>query len=70
MVSDNKAIKENGNRLFVRMKGMNYSFSDLQALGGLSGSDLCLALIQLIRENKVEQCVEEGTVYYRKKKSD
>ncbi len=65
MHSDSKTIKENANHLFMEMKGVRYTFEDLLNISNLSSSDLCLALIQLVREDKVIQSYKKGAVYYQ-----
>lgn len=65
MHCDNKTIKENANHLVMDMEGARYTFEDLLNISNLNSSDLCLALIQLIREDKVIQSYENGTVYYQ-----
>lgn len=66
MVINQETILQYSNSLYAKMNGMQYSFADLQLLSNLENSTLCLVLIQLIRENKLEQYVSDGEVYYRK----
>ena len=41
-----------------------YTFRELQELTQLKNIDLCMALIHLISEKKVEQNMNENGVYY------
>lgn len=41
------------------------TFAQLEQLCHMASTDLCLALAQLMRENKVEQYTDSQTVYYR-----
>ena len=40
------------------------TFNQLQKLCNLASTDLCLALAQLMKENKIEQVSERQVVYY------
>lgn len=59
-------IKENSCRLYDKLTEVPYSFAELQHISGLDDSTLCLVLIQLIRENKMEQRYNDGNIYYQK----
>ena len=41
------------------------TFAQLEQLCNLASTDLCLALAQLMRENKIEQYADRQAVYYR-----
>lgn len=41
------------------------TFAQLEQLCHMASTDLCLALVQLMRENKVEQYTDSRIVYYR-----
>lgn len=56
MISDKEHIRENSTFLYGKMKRMyHYTFSELQRLANLGSTELCLALIQLLREDKITQ---------------
>ena len=55
MILDKEHIRENST-FHGKMKGMyRYTFSELQRLTNLGSTELCLALIQLLREEKITQ---------------
>ncbi|WP_300725015.1 hypothetical protein [uncultured Bacteroides sp.] len=61
----NEASRPSYSKVYSSMKRIGrYSFSELQRLTELTNTDLCLALIHLIAENKVEQNVNENGVFY------
>mgnify|MGYP001073753336 CR=1 FL=1 len=56
MVLDKEHICENSRILYGKMKRMCcYSFNELQKLTNFESTDLCLALIRLLQENKITQ---------------
>lgn len=61
-----ETIKTNSVKLYAMLNEEEpYTFVQLQTLSHLDNTDLCMALIQLIRENQIEQKNEEG-IYYLK----
>ena len=56
MIINKELISKNSTLLYGKMKKMyRYTFSELQKLANLESTDLCLALIQLLKENKIMQ---------------
>ncbi|MDD6473282.1 MAG: hypothetical protein PUF62_09675 [Bacteroidales bacterium] len=56
MIINKELISKNSTLLYGKMKKMyRYTFSELQKLANLESTDLCLALIQLLQENKIMQ---------------
>ena len=56
MLINKELISKNSTLLYGKMKKMyRYTFSELQKLANLGSTDLCLALIQLLQENKIMQ---------------
>lgn len=59
-------IKKNSALVYdVLLHYTRCSFDQLQKLCKLANTDLCLALAQLMRENKIQQFTECQSVYYR-----
>ena len=59
-------IKNNSRKVYeVILRYTHCTFSELQKLCNLADIDICLALVQLIREQKIEQVCEKQGVYYR-----
>lgn len=62
---DKNLIKKNADRLIVSMKkGYQYTLTRLQVITSFSATELCLALLVLIQENKVEQYKCDDGVRY------
>lgn len=60
-----EAIKKNSTILYSRMKRMyHYTFEELDRLLNLGSTELCLALIQLLQERKIEQCKDAAGIRY------
>lgn len=58
-------IKKNAERIIGLMKvGYQYSLSKLEEITHISTTELCLALLVLIQENKVEQYQSEDGIRY------
>lgn len=56
MIIDKEHIRKNSVVLYGKMKKMyRYTFDELQRLANLGSTELCLALIQLLREDKITQ---------------
>ena len=56
MIINKELISKNSTLLHGEIKKMyRYTFSELQKLANLGSTDLCLALIQLLQENKIMQ---------------
>lgn len=65
MIINNERIKEDSINVYKAMNRMvHYSFNELQRLCHLESTDLCLALIQLLRESKIEQNRDKTGIYY------
>lgn len=62
---DRKIIQKNADALIRIMKvGYQYTLTKLQELATIGTTELCMALLVLIRENKVKQfCSKEGIRY-------
>lgn len=59
-------IKKNSLKVYdVLVRYTHCTFDQLEKFCGLTSTDLCLALAQLMRENKVEQYCVQQAVYYR-----
>ncbi|MDB0716762.1 hypothetical protein PL498_05705 [Bacteroides xylanisolvens] len=58
-------IKENSRQVYDLMKQMcHYTFKELEQVTFLESTELCLALIELRREGKLEYGKNEIGVYY------
>ncbi|WP_294589908.1 hypothetical protein [uncultured Bacteroides sp.] len=58
-------IKENSRKVYDLMKQMcHYTFKELEQVTFLESTELCLALIELRREGKLEYGKNEIGVYY------
>lgn len=65
MKFNKEAIKTNSKRVCeVMVRMYHYSFAELQKFSKLSSTDLCLALIQLLQEGKIQQDKDEEGIYY------
>ncbi len=65
MIINIEMIKKNSGRIIGMMRQMcRYSFEELQHFTRLGSTDLCLALILLVQEGKIEQNRDELGVYY------
>lgn len=63
---EEKTIKANSIKLYALFDNdEHYTFNRLHILSQFDSTDLCLALIQLVRENRIEQR-NEGGIYYIK----
>ena len=61
-----QCIKKNSLKVYdILLRYTRCSFSELQRLCELASTDLCMALAQLLKENKIEQVSEKQGVYYR-----
>ncbi|UVQ74496.1 hypothetical protein NXY30_26755 [Bacteroides faecis] len=61
-----KKIQEDSISLYAQMQNDSYTFMDLQQISQLKEAELCLVLIQLIREDKIKQIVKGKNICYRK----
>ncbi len=66
MPFDLKKIQEDSISLYAQMQNDSYTFMDLQQISQLKEAELCLVLIQLIREDKIKQIVKGKNICYRK----
>ena len=58
-------IKQNSQRVYDLMKQMcRYTFKELEQATSLEGTELCLALIELQREGRLEYGKNEDGSYY------
>ena len=58
-------IKQNSRRVYNLMKQMyRYTFKELEQVTSLDSTDLCLALIELQREGRLEYGKSEAGIYY------
>lgn len=48
----------------IRYQMVHYTFNELQKICQLGNTELCLALVQLIQENKIKQDRNEQGIYY------
>lgn len=61
-----KKIEEYSISLYAQMQNESYTFMDLLQLSKLRESELCLVLIQLMREDKIKQIVKGKNISYKK----
>lgn len=65
MTINKEMIKKNGGRIIGTMQRMcRYSFEELQRYTRLGSTDLCLALLLLVQESRIEQNRDGAGVYY------
>ena len=65
MILDKEHIRKNSRFLYGKMKRMyRYSFNELQRLTNFESTELCLALIQLLQEDKITQEKRPEGIYY------
>lgn len=58
-------IKQNSKKVYDLMKQMyRYTFKELELITSLNSTELCLALIELQREGKLEYGKGETGIYY------
>ena len=61
-----QAIKTNSRKVYdILLRYTRCSFGELEKRCNLASTDLCMALLQLLREKKIEQVSENEGVYYR-----
>lgn len=59
-------IKTHSKQVYnILLRYTRCTFGQLQKLCNLANTDLCFALVQLLKENKIEQVNEGHGVYYR-----
>ena len=62
---DKNRIKKNAEKIIQVMKaGYQYTLNKLQEITTFGSTELCLALLVLIRENKVQQFLSDDGVKY------
>lgn len=65
MTINKQIIKQNSVKVFTVMKRMcRYSFNELQHYTNLGTTELCLALLQLLHEDLIEQDRDAKGIYY------
>lgn len=65
MISDKEHIRKNSAVLYGKMKRMyRYTFNELEKLVNFGSVELCLALMQLLREDKITQCRRDEGICY------
>ena len=61
-----QSIKSNSRRVYdILLRYTRCTFGELENLCNLASTDLCMALLQLLREKKIEQVSGNHGVYYR-----
>ena len=61
-----QAIKTNSRKVCdILLRYTRCSFGELEKRCNLASTDLCMALLQLLRENKIEQVSGQQGIYYR-----
>lgn len=61
-----QSIKTNSRKVYdILLRYTRCTFGELENLCHLPSTDLCMALLQLLREKKIEQVSEHQGVYYR-----
>ena len=59
-------IKTNSRKVYdILLRYTRCTFDELERLCNTASTDLCMALAQLLKENKIEQVSEKQGVYYR-----
>lgn len=59
-------IKTNSRKVYdILLRYTRCTFGELERLCNMASTDLCMALAQLLKENKIEQVSEKQGVYYR-----
>lgn len=65
MTLNKQTIINNSKKVYACMYQMvHYTFNELQKICQLGNTELCLALVQLIQENKIKQDRNEQGIYY------
>lgn len=65
MIIDKPYIRKNSLLLYSKMKTMcSYTFDELQKLVNLGSTELCLALMELLQENKISQHRDKQGISY------
>ena len=65
MIIDKAFIRKNSLTLYSRLKTMcSYTFEELQKLVNLNPTELCLALMQLLQEDKISQHRDKQGISY------
>ena len=65
MALNKQTIINNSKKVYACMYQMvHYTFNELQKICQLGNTELCLALVQLIQENKIKQDRNEHGIYY------
>ena len=60
-----QAIKNNSRKVYdILLRYTRCTFGELEKLCNLASTDLYMALLELLREKKIEQVSEEQGVYY------
>ncbi len=61
-----QSIKSNSRRVYdILLRYTRCTFGELENLCNLASTDLCMALLQLLREKKIEQVSGNQGIYYR-----
>ena len=62
-----QAIKTNSRKVYdILLRYTRCTFGELENLCNMASTELCMAILQLLREKKIEQGSENpGTVYFR-----
>ena len=62
-----QAIRTNSRKVYdILLRYTRCTFGELENLCNMASTDLCMAILQLLREKKIEQVSEnQGNVYYR-----
>lgn len=65
MAFNKETIRKNSASIYHHMQRKHrYTFEELQRMGNLESTPLCLALLYLMQERKIEQEQEAHTIYY------
>lgn len=65
MAFDKRIIRKNAERIMAYMKiGYQYTLNKLQEITAFDTTELCLALLLLIQQNKVEQLQSDEGIRY------
>ena len=63
--TNKQTIINNSKKVYACMYQMvHYTFNELQKICQLGNTELCLALVQLMQENKIKQDRNEQGIYY------
>ncbi len=61
-----QAIRTNSRKVYdILLRYTRCTFGELENLCNMASTDLCMAILQLLREKKIEQVSGNQGIYYR-----